>query len=31
MNDPLDELDKKIIASVQADIPITERPYAEIA
>lgn len=31
MNDTLDELDKKIIASVQADIPVTERPYAEIA
>jgi siroheme decarboxylase len=27
----MNELDKKIIASVQADIPITERPYAEIA
>jgi DNA-binding Lrp family transcriptional regulator len=31
MNDTLNELDKKIIASVQADIPVTERPYAEIA
>jgi DNA-binding Lrp family transcriptional regulator len=31
MNDSLDELDKRIIAAVQADIPVTERPYAEIA
>jgi siroheme decarboxylase len=31
MNDTLNELDKKIIASVQADIPITKRPYADIA
>lgn len=27
----LTELDKKIIASIQGDIPITERPYLEIA
>ena len=27
----MDELDKKIIASVQADMPVTERPYLEIA
>jgi siroheme decarboxylase len=27
----MNELDKRIIASVQADIPITERPYAQIA
>lgn len=27
----MDELDRKIISSVQADIPITERPYLEIA
>lgn len=31
MNNTLNELDKKIIASVQADIPVTERPYAQIA
>jgi siroheme decarboxylase len=27
----LTELDKRIIASIQGDIPITERPYLEIA
>jgi len=27
----LTELDKKIISSIQGDIPITERPYLEIA
>jgi siroheme decarboxylase len=27
----MDEIDKKIIAAVQGDIPITERPYLEIA
>lgn len=27
----LSELDKKIIASIQGDIPITERPYVKIA
>lgn len=27
----LTELDKRIIASIQGDIPITERPYSEIA
>lgn len=27
----LTDLDKKIIASIQGDIPITERPYLEIA
>jgi len=27
----LTELEKKIIASIQADIPVTERPYLEIA
>lgn len=27
----MDEIDKKIIAEVQGDIPITERPYLKIA
>ena len=27
----MDEIDKKIIAAVQGDIPVTERPYLEIA
>jgi siroheme decarboxylase len=27
----MNELDKKIIASVQGDMPVTERPYLEIA
>ncbi|MBF0121452.1 MAG: Lrp/AsnC family transcriptional regulator [Desulfobacterales bacterium] len=27
----IDELEKRIIASIQDDIPITERPYMEIA
>lgn len=31
MSDILKELEKKIIAAIQADIPVVEQPYAEIA
>lgn len=31
MKDMLSELEKKIVASIQGDIPVTERPYEEMA
>jgi siroheme decarboxylase len=31
MSQPLTELEKQVIASIQGDIPLVERPYAQIA